>query len=267
MKSKKAFTLIELLVVISIIALLMSIMMPSLKRARELAKNVTCMSALKQWSLVWSMYTSDNNSRFHDGRFNGNRKSWIEVLEPYYQDGKVMVCASASKPMNDDKIVSSGESVLGDKNHAWGIFPGTSGNDWDVEGAYGSYGINSWVCNPPSDENPYGGKERYWRTIEVKSADNVPVMVDSWFIGGRPEETNLPPEYDGHKNSGPEFEMGRFCLNRHNEKVNSLFLDASVRQVGLKELWRLKWHRGYNTNVRMPNWDQKAPWMSGFKEY
>ncbi|MFI4910225.1 MAG: type II secretion system protein [Sedimentisphaeraceae bacterium JB056] len=267
MKNKKAFTLIELLVVISIIALLMSIMMPSLKRAREASKNVVCLSNLKQWSLVWGMYTDDNNGRYHEGRFSGKEKPWITVLESYYQDAKVMVCPSASKPINSDVIVGSGETVLGDKNHAWGMFPGTSGNNWDVKGAYGSYGINSWICNPPKDTVPYGGSGMYWRKRDMRNAANVPVMGGNWFIGGRPLETNSPPEYDGHKNSGSEFEMGRFCLDRHDENIDMLFADGSARKVGLKELWRLKWHPGYNTNVRMPNWSREAPWMENFKDY
>lgn len=101
----------------------------------------------------------------------------------------------------------------------------------------------------------------------MKNASIVPIMGESWFVSGWPLETNSPPEYDGHKSSTPEFEMGRFCLNRHNENVDMLFADGTVRKVGLKELWRLKWHPTYNTNVRMPNWSSKAPWMVGMKDY
>ena len=49
---KKGFTLIELLVVVSIIALLVSILMPALNKAKELAKLTMCMSNLKQMGLV-----------------------------------------------------------------------------------------------------------------------------------------------------------------------------------------------------------------------
>lgn len=57
----KGFTLIELLVVISIIALLLSILMPALGRAMEQARFVTCMSNLHQYGLAGEMMLADND--------------------------------------------------------------------------------------------------------------------------------------------------------------------------------------------------------------
>ena len=51
-KNEKGFTLIELLVVISIIALLLSILMPGLQKAKEKAQTTVCMSNIKQWNLL-----------------------------------------------------------------------------------------------------------------------------------------------------------------------------------------------------------------------
>jgi prepilin-type N-terminal cleavage/methylation domain-containing protein len=59
-KKKEGFTLIELLVVISIIALLVSILLPSLNQARETAKRVLCLSNLKQMGLGTFQYVGDN---------------------------------------------------------------------------------------------------------------------------------------------------------------------------------------------------------------
>jgi prepilin-type processing-associated H-X9-DG protein len=66
--------------------------------------------------------------------------------------------------------------------------------------------------------------------------------------------------------------MRRVCLNRHDGFVNALFMDWSVRKVGIKELWTLKWHRTYNTGdiytraggVRPADW---TPWMRHFPDY
>ena len=65
MKNKnKAFTLIELLVVISIIAVLMAIMMPALRKAREQARTTICKTQLNQFSIALALYAEDNNNKY-----------------------------------------------------------------------------------------------------------------------------------------------------------------------------------------------------------
>lgn len=63
MKEKKAFTLIELLVVIAIIALLMAIIAPALRQAKEAAKRIRCRSRLRQWGVAIQLYNTDNNGK------------------------------------------------------------------------------------------------------------------------------------------------------------------------------------------------------------
>ena len=62
MHKRKGFTLIELLVVIAIIALLLSILMPTLQKVKKQARSVACQASLHQWTLIWSMFSTDRDS-------------------------------------------------------------------------------------------------------------------------------------------------------------------------------------------------------------
>ena len=62
-KKNVGFTLIELLVVIAIIAVLMGVLMPGLKKARDAARRISCGSRLRQWGTAVVMYSSDNDSK------------------------------------------------------------------------------------------------------------------------------------------------------------------------------------------------------------
>src|SRR3569833_2960415 len=76
--NKKAFTLVELLVVIGIIALLISILLPSLNKARVAAKRVECASLIRQGLTAARMYAGDNKDflpPFRNNDFGGNLNS------------------------------------------------------------------------------------------------------------------------------------------------------------------------------------------------
>jgi prepilin-type N-terminal cleavage/methylation domain-containing protein/prepilin-type processing-associated H-X9-DG protein len=75
MDGRKAFTLIELLVVIAIIAILMAILMPTLKRAREQGQRAACLSNVKQLALAWILYADENDDRVVSSEAGGNFKS------------------------------------------------------------------------------------------------------------------------------------------------------------------------------------------------
>jgi len=75
---RSGFTLIELLVVISIIMLLMAILIPSLRKAREQAKRVVCQSNQHQIMVAWYQYTTD----FKDRLVNGNTGSHVQGTAP-----------------------------------------------------------------------------------------------------------------------------------------------------------------------------------------
>lgn len=83
---KKGFTLIELLVVISIIALLISILMPALNKAREQAAGSVCLGNQKAMILAWLMYADDNdgymvggNSYYRSPSWPGTEYTWCKV--------------------------------------------------------------------------------------------------------------------------------------------------------------------------------------------
>ncbi len=94
MDRRNAFTLIELLVVIAIIALLMSILLPALTKAKDQAKVAKCLSNLHQCGIACNMYTVDNKGQMPDLEYF----DWITPLYEYYKDIKLLRCPSASKP-------------------------------------------------------------------------------------------------------------------------------------------------------------------------
>ena len=152
-----------------------------------------------------------------------------------------------------------------------------------------SYGANAWIYKPSPSEMETGyiqGRpvDWNWKTPHVQNADRIPVLADTMYMGGGPisgdpaemtpylnHERSNPPFYDGEWQSA-KAEMKHFCINRHNGGVNHLFMDWSVRKVGLKELWKLKWHREFNTNgpwtqaggIQMRDWPE---WMREFKDF
>lgn len=81
---RTAFTLIELLVVISIIALLISILLPALKAAREQAKNASCLSNLRQMGQLSHVYATENNGALpygSNGAAAASRIEWHHLLQ------------------------------------------------------------------------------------------------------------------------------------------------------------------------------------------
>src|SRR6266571_1849729 len=87
---KSAFTLIELLVVIAIIAILAAILFPVFARAREKARQTTCMSNLKQIGLALMQYAQDYDEHWPSADWWGYKK----VIMPYTKADLVFKCPS-----------------------------------------------------------------------------------------------------------------------------------------------------------------------------
>jgi prepilin-type N-terminal cleavage/methylation domain-containing protein len=79
-----AFTLIELLVVIAVIAILMSVLMPALNRAREMGKRAVCMNNTKTLALAWTLYCSENDGAMPPAQ-GLTTTGWVHGLTGTYQ--------------------------------------------------------------------------------------------------------------------------------------------------------------------------------------
>lgn len=92
-KRKTAFTLVELLVVIGIIALLISILLPALSKAREHARAAACLSNMRQIGIGMIMYANENNGLVvpivvdQNDADPSKLRTWDELLEPYLGSG------------------------------------------------------------------------------------------------------------------------------------------------------------------------------------
>ncbi len=273
MHKRRGFTLIELLVVIAIIALLMAILMPALRRVKHQAKTIACAANLKNWTYYFIMYTKDYDGKFQVGIAIPGKPEhlnyWFNVLRPYYGNNKnVICCPTATKPI---------QNINGQLNDqwntfsAWGIF---TGDDYDPEGEYGSYGINGWVENTPASVKMAQGAfdtSNNWRNTDVSRAGYIPLMMDALRFNVYPLETDSPPPTEDIAWIASD-NFRHICINRHNGYINMAFLDWSIRKMGLKELWTLKWHKTYNLagpwtiagGVMAEDWPL---WMKDFPGY
>lgn len=273
MPRRRAFTLIELLVVIAIIAVLMAILMPALRRVQKQARGVLCQAHLKQWGLMFSMYTNDHDGSFNPGHDMGGAMLWPVALRPYYQNSlDILECPMATKPFD---LHEFGPLSLWEQTF-------NTGGGLQITVA-SSYSISNWT-NAMTKNRGHREEEWFWKNVnnnttypgrQAVNRNNIPVFLDGTWYDAWPLHTDNPPAYDGEVNVGnfgTRDEMKQFCISRHGAFINGCFMDWSVRKIGLKELWTLKWNRNFDLagpwtaagNVAPQDWPE---WMRSLKDY
>ncbi len=264
-----AFTLIELLVVIAVIAMLMALLFPALQGVRKRANAVVCQARLREAGMIMAVYAQENDGilpHHYGGIVDPTR---ISSRPPFDKHPELGLCPSASRPRPGDLTPWGGPF----RPYVVGIAEMTPEEHWPVEpplGHYRSYGLNRWTASIPSSRGgPICLIGPTWGTQDVTGGSNIPVVLDCTSPAVHPYDHSDPPPYEGHI---IEHQMSMVCIDRHQGGINAAFLDWSVRKVGLKELWTLKWSRTFDTTgpwtkaggVLPDDWPE---WMRKFKDY
>lgn len=232
-KHGRGFTLIELLVVVSIIALLVSILLPALNRARGAAKTVGCLSNVRQIMFACMMYTENDRYFPPSGAWRVWPPTgelvvvpWMNLMEPYLEghagwvggQNRFLVCPAA--PQFKGNSFSNCSYGYNFKSFAWGrgtdgerIYPGNwiglalvipemveHPSDRIVfgDGAYGAYELDPEHPQPTYiiDYIDEAGNSSY-----LSALDRAPTMRH----GKGPDESDPLPGRDAYM-------MGKACL-------------------------------------------------------
>lgn len=204
MRSRAGFTLIELLVVIAIIAILAAILFPVFARAREKAKQTTCLSNHKQALLAFLMYMQDYDNVTMQYWIPGDlsQRYCFQRLQPYIKSLEMLMC-----PAHDLSRFS---------NQVW-----FQNNGYSMWSAYGGTGIGynlalgAW---PPEGGTPLAGTK--WESPISETGINHPaecIMISDCSFGGK---SFLP--HDGTT----------YIAAVHNGGGNAGFCDGHCKWLG-----------------------------------
>jgi prepilin-type N-terminal cleavage/methylation domain-containing protein len=286
---RRAFTLVELLVVIGIIALLISILLPALSKARAQANLVICASNLRQLGTCVLMYEQDNKGKLIPSWTTTADATgyyapvWMYLLKPYF--GRVQQNTSIANTVTNDAILRCPMATQYDATS--GTSPAKSpystyltnyNNGWG--NAYCSYSMNRYLYDgtdtiPPggpvpgtwnagyfgfSATNPYAPSTTFWRLQGVKNGQIVLLTDGLWrdfFVNQPTLPMTAASAYYPTNNTGNG--MGTIATPRHGRYTNVVLVDFSVQTVALPKLWTdYRWR---------PDWQiipatsvPKAPW-------
>jgi len=204
MKKTTHFTLIELLVVIAIIAILASMLLPSLNTARDRARSLTCVTNLKQIGSMWMLYLSDSD----------------DVIPPYnsywswggFQSTTTMSGPTLTSRILYDQCVKAPKSMICPNDNRGKAVPvGSNPNTWTPYGT--SYVLNTSLKQYTTDT---ASSDFYTRTMKI---NRVPTISKDIFIGDLTMFMSVQPTWAGN--------MGRFTWHSTGKFVsNILYLDG-----------------------------------------
>lgn len=228
MRRGKGFTLIELLVVIAIIALLMAILMPSLRAARDQARKTVCTGHIKGLMLSVRMYVDDYDGKTHNSPNNGlwdNAHSNPSVLRKYGPNEDRAYWGIAYFPYSKNKkIFRCPSTIRVDDWPEWGSPWGLPAQQYF---AYCSYGINDYITNKKIDLE-------FKRPSEVIAfQDHIEQRLDSissdMFCIGPGGSINLTQWRNGGT-LGDFPEAVQECF-RHRGTSMTVWLDGHVTEI------------------------------------
>jgi prepilin-type processing-associated H-X9-DG protein len=251
-RRRQAFTLAELLVVSGLVAMLSSLLLPVVGRARAAANATRCLSNLRQIHTGWAMYNSVNrsqllaytfrNNTFPDIAWNGY---WLGPLEQHGVRGDVLLCPSAFEP-----VATPESKGYGTADYAWnGKFGPANSSMRLTTTTYrtGSYGFNKHLTIG-------GGFAPATKLTAIRQLSDVPSFFDCAFVDAAPTPANEaelpqpPPDLQGSnllESEGPSFSHWRFLLARHGRAINVVFADGSARRVPLEDTYTLTWQANW----------------------
>jgi type II secretory pathway pseudopilin PulG len=261
-KRQFAFTVPEMLAVVAVIVIILSILMPSLSRARKHAQTAVCLSNVRQLTIAWRTYASEHRGKFTESwQANGGFQAgvgmhWYVNLRRYYDSDKSLLpCPSAN--LRKTPVGPGGNS--GTALDGWKVYTDPPSHKGVEKDDYGGYGINNWLENPDIVGTGLNSGARpnelfIDRVGLAANHSSVPVLGDGvWPDQGWPRESDIvPPNFIDPEAAGSPGWMRRFCLDRHFEAVSLSYMDCSSRTVKIKNLWSQKWNRGFVTLAEVP---------------